>query len=85
MTRRAVIAKDAPHGAGPYAPAVIAGRFVYLSGIGALHAKTHEIIGETIEAQTRQTMQNIVAILKAGGATLDDVIKMSVYLATESG
>ena len=80
MTRIAVIAEDAPHGAGPYAPAVIAGQFVYLSGIGALHPETHEIVGATIEEQTHHTMRNIVAILRACGATLDHVVKMSVYL-----
>ena len=78
--RRVVIADDAPVGAGPYSPAVRAGDFLYLSGIGALHPQTHEILGETIEQQTRHTMDNIIAILRAGGGTLDDVVKMDVYL-----
>ncbi len=80
MARNAVVAEDAPSGAGPYSPAIRAGDFLFLSGIGALHPVTHEIIGEDIAAQTRHTMSNITAILKAGGATLDDVVKMDVYL-----
>lgn len=80
MVRRAIIAEDAPFGAGPYSPAIRAGDFLFLSGIGALHAETHEILGEDVVAQTRCTMANIEAILTAGGATLDQVIKMDVYL-----
>ena len=53
---------------------------MYLSGIGALHAETHEILGEDIEEQTRHTMTNIIAILRACGASLDEVIKIDVYL-----
>ena len=80
MIRNVVIAPDAPVGAGPYAPAVRAGDFLFLSGIGALHPQTHEILGDDVETQTRQTMENIIAILRAGGATLDNVVKMDVYL-----
>ena len=80
MRRKVIVADDAPVGAGPYSPAVRGGDFVFLSGIGALHPKTHEILGDTIEEQTRHTMVNIEAILRASGATLDNVIKMDVYL-----
>ncbi len=78
--RNAIIAKDAPFGAGPYSPAIRAGDFLFLSGIGALHPETHEILGDDVVAQTRQTMANIQAILRAAGAGLDQVIKMDVYL-----
>ena len=80
MSRTAIVAKDAPFGAGPYSPAIRAGDFLFLSGIGALHPETHEILGDGIAAQTRQTMANIEAILRAGGATLDQVVKMDIYL-----
>lgn len=80
MVREAIIAKDAPFGAGPYSPAIRAGDFLFLSGIGALHPQTHEIIGSDIVEQTRWTMTNIEAILTAAGATLNNVVKMDVYL-----
>ncbi len=80
MRREAIIANDAPYGAGPYSPAIRAGDFLFLSGIGALHPETHEILGKDVSAQTRQTMANIEAILRAGGATLDNIVKMDVYL-----
>ena len=78
--RHSIVSDEAPVGAGPYSPAIRAGGFLFLSGIGALHPETHEVLGSTIEDQTRQTMANIVAILKAGGATLDDVVKIDIYL-----
>lgn len=74
------VADDAPFGSGPYSPAIRAGGFVFLSGIGALHAVTHGILGDDVAAQTRQTMTNIVAIIRAADVTLDDVVKMDVYL-----
>ncbi len=75
-----VVADDAPFGAGPYSPAILAGDFLHLSGIGALHPETHEILGDTIDVQTREAFRNIEAILRAGDVSLDDVIKMDVYL-----
>jgi len=80
LLRDAIVADDAPFGAGPYSPAVRAGGFIFLSGIGALHPVTHEILGDDVAAQTRQTMANITAILRAADVTLDDVVKMDVYL-----
>ncbi|MBT5433222.1 MAG: hypothetical protein HOI34_06255 [Rhodospirillaceae bacterium] len=80
MIRNAIVAPDAPVGAGPYSPAVRAGDFLFLSGIGALHVETHEIMGTDVIEQTRHTMTNIIAILRAGGASLDNVVKMDAYL-----
>ena len=74
MTRIAVIAEDAPSWRGP----LIVEQFVYLSGIGALHSETHEIVGATTEEQTHHTMRNIVAILRTCGATPNHIVEMSV-------
>ncbi len=80
MIRKAIVAQDAPFGAGPYSPAIRAGDFLFLSGIGALDPQSHEILGDDVVAQTHQTMRNIQAILRAAGATFDHVVKMDVYL-----
>lgn len=80
MTRTVRPTGDAPSGAGPYAQAVRAGDFLFLSGIGSLDTESHEVRGNTIEEQTRITMQHVIAILSAHGATLDDVVKMGAYL-----
>ena len=63
----------------PFSPAVRAGDFVYVSGQVAMN-EGGEIIPGGIEAQTRQTMQNVIAVLNEAGCTLDDVAKVNVWL-----
>lgn len=63
----------------PYSPAVRAGDFIYVSGQVPLN-KDGEIISGGIEAQTRQVMENIKAVLAHADATLDDVCKCTVWL-----
>ncbi|MES0827354.1 RidA family protein [Ruegeria sp. SCP11] len=74
------ITPDAPSGAGPYSQAVRAGDFLFLSGIGSLDVETHEIQGTTAAEQLRITMEHIKTILAAHGATLENVVKMGLYL-----
>ena len=52
-----------------------------MSGQAALDPKTSQPIGGTVAEETRQTLENVKAILEASGANLDDVIKCSVFLA----
>jgi 2-iminobutanoate/2-iminopropanoate deaminase len=70
----------ASKGTGPYVQGRRVGDFVYVSGQGPLDPVTSEVVGETIEEQTRRTLENIQAILEAGGAKLSDVIKIGAYL-----
>jgi 2-iminobutanoate/2-iminopropanoate deaminase len=72
---------DAPRGSGPYSPALRAGDFVFLSGQGPLHPETHEVLGADVAEQTRHTLANVRSLLEAAGASLDDVVRMNVYLA----
>ncbi len=74
-------APDAPNPQGPYSHAVKAGGFVYVSGQAALDPDTSKPINGTVAEETRQTLQNVEAILRAAGAKLSDVIKCSVFLA----
>ena len=64
---------------GPYTPAIDAGGYVYVSGQGARDASNNLPTG--IEAQTRQTMQNVQDILKAAGLTFEHVVWSQVFLA----
>ena len=64
-----------------YSSGLRAGDFLFVSGQVPRDPVTGRIIGETIEEQTRQVLENIKAILQAGGATLDDVVKVSAHLA----
>ena len=71
---------SAPPAAGPYSPAVRAGEWVCLSGQGGFDAASGTIV-EGVEAQTRQTLANVAAILSDCGLSLADVAKTTVFLA----
>ena len=79
-SRKVISTNTAPPAVGPYSQAIQAGGFVFLSGQLPLDPKTGTITGEDIEAQTRQALNNIKAILAASGLSLADVIKTTVFL-----
>jgi 2-iminobutanoate/2-iminopropanoate deaminase len=58
----------------------MAGQQIYVSGTVGLDPATGALAGETIQEQTRQALKNCEAILKAGGATLEDVAEVGVLL-----
>ncbi|HEY1267485.1 MAG TPA: RidA family protein [Candidatus Binatia bacterium] len=78
--RTAIKTTNAPGPGGHYSQAIAAGGRVYVSGSGPFDPHTHKIVGADIAAQTRQTLKNIGAILEAAGASLKDVVKVTVYL-----
>jgi 2-iminobutanoate/2-iminopropanoate deaminase len=79
MTRQIVRTADAP--SSPlYSQAVKAGSTIYTSGIVGLDPKTRQMAGTTIQEQTRQAIRNCENILRAGGATLADVVDVHVLL-----
>jgi 2-iminobutanoate/2-iminopropanoate deaminase len=66
--------------AGAYSPGIVAeGRFVYVSGQGSL--RDGEVVGDTIEEQTRIVLGNVAAVLESAGAGLADVVQCRVFLA----
>jgi len=73
--------EKAPLPIGPYSQAVKAGDFLFISGQVGLDPKTKTIVSGGIEAQTRQILQNIGAILGAAGLSFDKVVKVTVFLA----
>jgi 2-iminobutanoate/2-iminopropanoate deaminase len=74
---------DVPPPAGPYSPAVRAGDFVFVSGQVPRDPRTGALVGESVEDQARQTLSNVRSALEAAGATLADVVSVTVYLANE--
>jgi 2-iminobutanoate/2-iminopropanoate deaminase len=79
--REAVSTSSAPAAIGPYSQAIKAGNLLFLSGQIPLDPQTGNLVEGGIEPQTRQVFANIDAILKAAGATFDNVVTVSVFLA----
>ena len=75
--------KNAPGAIGPYSQAVKAGNFIYVSGQLPIHPATGEM-PEDVKEQTRQSLENIKAILAEAGAKMENVVKSTVYLADMS-
>ena len=73
--------EKAPSAIGPYSQGIVAGDFFYASGQVAIIPETGEIAERTIEAQTRQVMKNIGALLEAAGADYSKVVKTGCFLA----
>ena len=78
--KKEVASSKAPGAIGPYSQAVAAGNLVIVSGQLPLNAETGEMPSD-IKAQTRQSIENITHILAEVGATLDNVVKTTVFLA----
>lgn len=72
---------NAPSAIGPYSQAIKAGNLLFVSGQIPLDPATGNLIPEeTIQAQTTQALKNLSAILAEAGATLDNVVKTTVFL-----
>ena len=80
MSRRAIRTNDAPAPGGHYSQAIRAGNQVYVAGSGPFNPHTHSMGGTTIKQHTRQTLDNISAILRASGSSLEQVVKVTAYL-----
>lgn len=80
MSKSAVSTDGAPKAIGPYSQAVRAGDLLFLSGQVALDPATMAIVPGGVEAETRQVLANLTAVLAAGGATWDDVVRTTIYL-----
>ena len=58
--------------------------FIFVTGTGPIDPVTGKLVGDTIERQTEQTIENLGAILEADGASLADVVKVNVHLSDTS-
>lgn len=81
MTRIPIASSAAPAAVGPYSQAVRAGDLLFVSGQIPLDPATGELVGGDIAAQTHRVLRSLDAIVRAAGASLDDVVKTTVYLA----
>lgn len=79
-THRSVNDPQLPKPAGPYSPATVFEKLVFVSGQGANDPATGKLAGPDVETQTEQVMKNIEAILKAAGTDLQHVLRCGVFL-----
>ena len=81
MNRSIIKTAHAPAAIGPYSQAVAAGGFVFLSGQIPLDATSGEMVGgDDVEAQAKQVMRNLKAVLEAAGSSFAKVVKTTIYL-----
>ena len=71
----------APVAAGPYSPGLVTGDWIFLSGQGGFDPETGELVSDNIADQTAQVFRNIEVLLRAAGASLDDVVSCLVHLS----
>lgn len=76
-----VSSADAPQAIGPYSPAVRAGQLLLISGQVPIDPATGSLVHGDIAAQTRRALENVGALLTAGGLTFADVVRTTVFLA----
>ena len=79
--RQAVTTPSAPPAIGPYSQAIRAGSLLFVSGQIPLDPKTGTLVEGDLATQTHRVFQNLEAILAAAGATFDNVVRTTVYLA----
>ena len=80
MPKQIISTPDAPAAIGVYSQAVRAGNTLWVSGQIPLDPHTKELVSGGIEAQIHRVFKNLEAIVKAAGATFDDVVKATVFL-----
>ena len=80
MSREVIQPRAGSKPTSPYSPGIKAGGFIYVSGQVPLDPQTGEMVSGGIEEQTRQTLENIKAVLEAGGSSMDKVVKCTVFL-----
>ena len=77
---KAVVTGDAPAPVGPYSQAIALGGLLFVSGQVPLDPKTSALVEGDIEAQTERVIQNLDAVLRAAGTSLDRVVRTTVYV-----
>lgn len=82
MERARISTTGAPAAIGPYSQAIACGQLVFASGQIALDPATGQLVEGDVRAQTRRALENLAAVLQAGGSSLAQVVKTTVFLTT---
>ncbi|MGN1191195.1 MAG: RidA family protein [Dorea sp.] len=78
--KKIISTEKAPLAIGPYSQGINTGNLLFLSGQLPICPEKGDIVAEDIEGQTRQSLENVKAILESEGCTMDDVVKTTVFL-----
>jgi 2-iminobutanoate/2-iminopropanoate deaminase len=81
MPKQQITTQSGASPVGAYSQGLRVGDFLFVSGQGPLDPVTGQIVGETVEEQTARVLENIKAILEAGGASMADVVKVTAHLS----
>jgi 2-iminobutanoate/2-iminopropanoate deaminase len=81
MSQKTVIVSDkAPKAIGPYSAGIRNGQLVFSAGQLGIDPASGDLVAGGVEAETRQALTNVRNVLEAGGASLDDVVKTTVFM-----
>ena len=78
---KVIYTDKAPTPLAAYSQAIKVGNTLYVSGQVAIDPETNKVVGNTIAEQTERVIKNILEIVKAAGGTLENIVKVNVYLA----
>jgi len=78
--KKTIYTKNAPEPIGPYSQGIVSHSYVFTAGQIAIDPATGQLVQGDIKEQTRQVLKNIRAILEAAGASIDSVVKTTVFL-----
>jgi reactive intermediate/imine deaminase len=80
MPKEPIHTSRAPAAIGPYSQAIRSGNTIYLSGQIPLNPKTMELAKGDIRAQARQVFDNLAAVAEAAGGSLENAVRLTIYL-----
>lgn len=78
--KKIIATSKAPAAVGPYSQGVKVGNLLFISGQIPLKHEDGELVGNDIVSQTKQVLDNLKAVAKAGGTSLDQAVKITIYL-----
>ncbi|MCI4443762.1 MAG: RidA family protein [Lentimicrobium sp.] len=78
--KKIIFTEKSPAPIGPYNQAVLKGDTLYTSGQIAINPATGELVTSSIEAETKQVMENMKAVLEAAGMTFENVVKSTIFI-----
>lgn len=81
MEKKQVFRNGTPVTDAPYAPAVVYGSLVFVSGQGPFDPKTNAVISGSFEEELELTLQNLKSILEEAGSSMDKVLKVTIFLS----